>query len=159
MKIPKVIYWCICSESNQRIFQDKAHPAWEIAIKVNSLMGEIVSVLKIPKNKAKLTDKERNRFQSFNLFAGSSLATKQLENWEIRIDKSQFENWLKERKIFKLFFDGVSKGNLGRVGGGGVIMCSEGKIDLEYYWNIGRDSNSMAEAYGLWQGLKQLKKK
>jgi len=28
-------------------------------------------------------------------------------------------------------------------------MCPEGKIDLEYYWNIGQDSNNMAEAYGL----------
>ena len=66
---------------------------------------------------------------------------------------------MKERKIFELFFDGVSEGNPGRAGGEGVVMCLEGKIDLEYYWNIGRDSNSMAEAYGLWQGLKQLKNK
>jgi len=65
------------------------------------------------------------------------------------MDKSQFENWLKERKIFKLFFDWVSKGNRGRAGGEGVVMCPEGKIDLEYYWNIGQDSNNMAEAYGL----------
>ena len=30
---------------------------------------------------------------------------------------------------------------------------------LEFFWNIGYDSNNMAEAYGLWQGLKQLKNK
>ena len=156
---PKVICWCIWIERNQRIFQDTTQLAWKIAIKVNSLMGEIVSVLKIPHNKAKLTDKASNWIQSFNLSAEISLATKQLENWEIRIDKSQFENWMKEMKIFKLFFDGVSKGNPGRAGGGGVVIYPEGKIDLEYYWNIGRDSNSMAEAYGLWQGLKQLKDK
>ena len=34
-----------------------------------------------------------------------------------------------------------------------------GKIEIEYYWNIGYNSNNMAEAYGLWQGLKLLKKK
>ena len=32
-------------------------------------------------------------------------------------------------------------------------------MESEYLWNIGYDSNNMAEAYGLWQGLKQLKKK
>ena len=30
---------------------------------------------------------------------------------------------------------------------------------MEYYWNIGNDSNNMAEAYGLWQGIKQQKEK
>ena len=75
------------------------------------------------------------------------------------MDKTQFENWLKERKIFKLFFDGASKGNPGKVGGGGVIMDPGGKIVTEYSWNIGYDSNNMAEAYNLWQGLIQLKEK
>ena len=42
------------------------------------------------------------------------------------------------------------------VGGGGVIIFPEGKIEIEYYWNIGEDSNNMAKAYGLWKGLKQL---
>ena len=30
---------------------------------------------------------------------------------------------------------------------------------MEYYWNIGYNSNNMVEAYGLWQGLKQLQEK
>ena len=45
------------------------------------------------------------------------------------------------------------------MGGGGVVIDPGGKIELEYYWNIGYNSNNMAEAYGLWQGLKQLQKK
>ena len=72
------------------------------------------------------------------------------------MDNSQFENWLKERKIFKLFFDGASKGNPGRAGGGGVIINPRGKAEIEYSWSIGHESNNMAEAYGLWQGLKQV---
>ena len=75
------------------------------------------------------------------------------------MDKTQFENWLSERKIFKLFFYGASKGNPGRAGGGGIILEPRGKVVIEYYWNIGYNSNNMAEAYGLWKGLKQLKKK
>ena len=72
------------------------------------------------------------------------------------MDKSQFENWLRERKIFKLFFDGASKGNLGEAGGGGVVINPTGKVEIEYSWNIGHESNNMVEAYGLWQGLKQV---
>ena len=74
------------------------------------------------------------------------------------MDKSQFENWLRERKIFKLFFDGASKGNPGKAGGGGVVINPRGKVEIEFSWNIGHDSNNMAEAYGLWQGLKQVQK-
>ena len=73
------------------------------------------------------------------------------------MDKSQFENWLRERKIFKLFFDGASKGNPGKAGGG-VVINPTGKVEIEYSWNIGQESNNMAEAYGLWQGLKQVQK-
>ena len=58
-----------------------------------------------------------------------------------------------------MFFDGASKGNPGRVGGGEVIINPGGKVEIEYYWNIGYNSNNMAEAYGLWQGLKQVQKK
>ena len=61
--------------------------------------------------------------------------------------------------MFNLFFDGASKGNLGKAGSRGVIICPEGNIAVEYFWNIGFDSNNMAEVYGLWQGIKQLKDK
>ena len=43
-------------------------------------MGEIISVLMIPNNKAKLADNENNWLQSFNLSAETILAKKQLEN-------------------------------------------------------------------------------
>ena len=38
-------------------------------------------------------------------------------------------------------------------------MDPGGKIVIEYSWNIGYESNNMVEAYGLWQGLIQLKEK
>jgi len=66
---------------------------------------------------------------------------------------------MKERRIVKLFFGGASKGNPRMAGGGGVIINPEGKIEMEYFWNIENDSNNMAEAYGLWQGIKPLEKK
>ena len=157
MKLPKVICWGIWIERNHRIFKDKHQPAWKTVIKINALFREIVRISKIPNNKGNLTVIEKNLMHSFDIKTASHMAANRLENWEIRQDTSQFENWLKERKIFKLFFDGVSKGNPGSAGGGGVIFDPGGNKESEYFWNIGFDSNNMAEAYGLWQGLNQLK--
>ena len=114
----------------------------------------MVNISKIPNNKEDLIDKEKNWMHRLNINAVNSFVVKKLDEWDVRLDKSQFENWLRERNIFKLFFDGASKGNPRRVGGGGVVIDPDGKVEIEYYWNIVYDSNNMAEAYGLWQGLK-----
>ena len=79
---------------------------------------------------------------------------RKMESWEIRLNKVQFGNWMKERRIVKLFFDGASKGSPRMAGGGGVIISLEEEIEMEYFWNIVNDSNNMAEAYRLWQGIK-----
>ena len=149
MKIPKLTCWYIWNERNHRIFQNKTQPAWKIAAKVKSMLGEIVSNSKIPSNKGSLNANEERWMQRLNIKVVSAVAASTLEKWEIRMDGSQFENWLRERKIFKLFFDGASKGNPGKAVGGGIIIELGGKIMMEYYWNIGYNSNNMAEAYGL----------
>ena len=97
-------------------------------------MGEILKINQIPRNKAKIEDNEFKWMQSFNV-ANISIdpGSKRLEVWEIRLDKSQFGNWLKERKVFKLFFDGVSKGNPGLAGGGGIIISPEGRKEVEFF--------------------------
>ena len=41
----------------------------------------------------------------------------------------------------------------------GVVINPGRNVEIEYYWNIGYNSNNMVEAYGLWQGLKQVQKK
>ena len=97
-------------------------------------MGEVLKINQVAKNKSKIITNENNWMHSFN----SSVVDidpilKKLEIWEIRLDKSQFGNWMKERKMLKLFFDGASKGNPGIAGGGGVIICLEGKIKVEYF--------------------------
>ena len=159
MKLPKIICWCIWNERNHRIFQDRIQPTWKTAVKVNALFGEVVSISKIPNNKENLTDNEKIWMHNLDIRTVNNMVFNKVEDWKVRIDKSQFENWLRERKVFKLFFNEDSKGNPGRAGGGGVIFDPGGKMESEYFWNIGYDSNNMAEAYGLWQGLKQLKEK
>ena len=120
------------------------------------MLAEVISISKIPSNKGSMTDREKEWMESLKPRAANILDTKKLETWEIRMDNSQFENWLKERKIFKLFFDGASKGNPGMAGGGGVIVNPDGAVEVEYCWNIGHETNNIAEAYGLWQGIKLL---
>ena len=137
MKLPKIICWCLWNERNHRIFQDKFKPAWKTAVKVNVLFGEVVSISKIPNNKENLTDNEKNWMESLNIMDVNNMAAKKLDEWDVRMDKSQFENWLRERKNFKLFFDGASKGNPGRAGGGGVVIDAGRKVEIEYDWNIG----------------------
>ena len=55
--------------------------------------------------------------QSLNIMAVNNAAAIKLEEWDLRMDSDQFENWLRERNIFKLFFDGASKGNPGKAEG------------------------------------------
>ena len=156
LKIPKLICWCLWNERNYRIFQDQKQPPCKIVVKIQALLMEIISISKLPSNKGSLTEKEREWMRNVKPLADNFVAAKQMEAWEIRMDNSQFGIWLKERKIFKLFFDGASKGNPGKAGGGGVITNADGEVVVEYSWNIGYETNNIAEAYGLWQGLKQL---
>ena len=156
LKIPKLICWGLWNERNYRIFQDKKKPPSKIVVKIQALLMEIISSLKIPSNTSSLTEKEREWMQNVKPMADNSMAAKKMEAWEIRMDNSQFGNWLKERKIFKLFFYGASKGSPGKARGGGVIINPDGEVEVEYSWNIGYETNNMAKAYGLWQGLKQL---
>ena len=40
-------------------------------------------------------------------------------------------------------------------GGRGVLFDPGGHLNLSYAWNLGSDTNNMAEALALWQGLSQ----
>ena len=62
--------------------------------------------------------------------------------------------WRSSLKDNALFFDGASKGNPGRAGGGGILLSSENSGLINYAWGLGIMSNNMAEALALWQGLK-----
>lgn len=55
--------------------------------------------------------------------------------------------------MIQLNFDGASKGNLGRVGYGGIFRDHKGKPLLIFIGSIGLDTNNSTELEGLWQGL------
>ena len=74
--------------------------------------------------------------------------------WEIRLEENDLLMWRSSLKDNTLFFDGASKGNPGRAGGGGTLLSSENSVLANYAWGLGIMSNNMAEALALWQGLK-----
>ena len=68
--------------------------------------------------------------QSLNIMDVNNSSAIKLEEWDLRMDSDQFENWLKERKIFKFFFDGASKGNPGKAGGVESLLILMGRSRL-----------------------------
>ena len=48
-----------------------------------------------------------------------------------------------------IFFDGVSKGNLGNAGAGGLIFYPGGRLHSCFSWGLGQLSNNQAELYAL----------
>ena len=94
-------------------------------------MGEILRESRLPKNKIELSIEESNWLHKFNIEdLDVAEARCLLEVLEIRKDHSRMEIWMKERKLFKLFFDGASKGNPGVEGGGGVMISPKGILNL-----------------------------
>jgi ribonuclease HI len=56
--------------------------------------------------------------------------------------------------MFKLYFDGASRGNPGPASYGGVIYKPDGDIFLTYKKTIGKQTNNVAEYMGLIVGLR-----
>ena len=97
-------------------------------------MGENLRESRWPENKIELAIKESNWLNNFNIVdIDEAKARRLLEVWEIRKDHSQMEIWMKERKLFILFFDGALKGYPGMARGGGIIILPEGNNQYEYY--------------------------
>ena len=92
LKIPKLICWCLWNERNYRIFQDKKQTTCKIAVKIQALIMEVISISKLPSNKGTLTETEEERMRNFKPLADKFVAAKKLEAWEIRMDNSQFGN-------------------------------------------------------------------
>jgi ribonuclease HI len=70
------------------------------------------------------------------------------------LEEQDFIKWRSALEKHSLFFDGASKGNPWAVGGGGILLGRSGMLEVSYSWGLGLDSNNMAEALTLWQGLR-----
>ena len=60
MKLPKLVCWHLWIERNHKIFQNKDHPPGKIVSKTQALMGEVIKVNQLTRNKVKLSANEVN---------------------------------------------------------------------------------------------------
>ena len=72
--------------------------------------------------------------------------------------EQEFLKWRSTLDEWWLLFDGASKGNPGRAGGGGILLEPNGSIKLSFAWGLGFASNNQVEFLALWQGLNQVLK-
>jgi hypothetical protein len=67
--------------------------------------------------------------------------------------KEELYLWLNEHSHYTLFTNGATKGNLGAIGTGGVIIGPDGQYVASFAWEPGISSNNDAEKLAIWQGL------
>ena len=67
----------------------------------------------------------------------------------------EFLRWRSSLDDWWLLFDGASKGNPGKAGGGGILLEPNGSTKLTFAWGLGHASNNQAEFLALWQGINQ----
>ena len=59
-------------------------------------------------------------------------AQSKFAEWENRLDEPDFINWKASLNEICLFFDGASKGNPGKAGGGGFFVSPAGTVVSSY---------------------------
>ena len=52
--------------------------------------------------------------------------------WQIRMSEKEFSEWWQLKNKVSIFFDGASKGNLGKAGAGGLIYYPGGMIETSF---------------------------
>ena len=71
--------------------------------------------------------------------------------WWLRDMDVEFQIWWKAQWKASIFFDGASKGNLGRAGAGGVVYSMDVKRVYSFSWGLGQKTNNHIEILGLFK--------
>jgi len=157
MWIPKFLSWKIWLERNNRLFREESRVPAQVAIKARVMLTETLNIKAPKSNTAPLSNEEDQWIKEYQPVQNSKEVMKppHKASWEIRLAEMDFIKWRSVLNEWCLFFDGASKGNPGKAGGGGIILEPSGKIHLSYAWGLGQASNNQAEILALWQGLTQ----
>ena len=148
---PGMAMWCIWKERNARIFRGLSKNPEEIW---NTVQDNVIASIKCmqwsdqdmvpPKAEVHVAE----NWGLPNLaFASSLLRDK-------RCPPSSPSSWAAPPPgVFKLNFDGTSRGNPGKAGFGGLVRDHEGHVRLVFMGAIGEDTNNSAELDGLLRGV------
>jgi ribonuclease HI len=160
MWIPKFTCWKIWLERNNRIFKEEKRLPAQVAIKVQTMISEAINAKPSIRNSATITEEEANWLKNFKSAHqnNNQPIPPRTRNWEIRLPEQEFLRWRSTLDDWWLLFDGASKGNPGRAGGGGTLLEPNGATKLSFAWGLGFATNNQAEYLALWQGLNQVLK-
>ena len=149
--LPGMIMWCIWKEKNGRIFRDKLSSpdrVWQMVRE--NILSTIRSMQWHDEDKFIPADE---------IHVGEfwGLDKSQLDGLHKRdriLHPSSPKLWSPPpRLVFKLKFDGASRGNPGAAGYGGLCKNSQGRIIFIFMGTIGRDTNNPVALEGILQGL------
>ena len=146
-----MIMWCIWKERNVRIFQDKCsslNKVWQLVRE--NLLSSIKSMQW--HNEDKLIPVDENHVGKF-----WGLDKPQLDGLRKRdriLQPSSPKSWsLPPPLVFKLNFDGASRGKPSATGFSSLCRDSQGRVIFVFLGSIGRDTNNSVELKGMLQGL------
>lgn len=156
MWLPKFVMWKIWMERNNRLFNEKNCNPIQVATKAKALLSEALDSQTKLQNAHTLESNEDQWLKELVPNHQHRLASKSISRarWEVRLEEQDFIKWRSALEKHSLFFDSASKGNPGAAGGGGILLGPSGMLEVSFSWGLGHDSNNMAEALALWQGLR-----
>eukprot|EP00253_Pinus_taeda_P020773 PITA_20773 len=155
---PKYVCWKLWLSWNEIVFNQIEISAEKVAEKAKNLLIETLTQSNVRDNS--LRDEERAWLGDFIPTMSPSSITRPLlkENWQIRDNLEGFQKWWKSQGKCTIFFDGASKGNLGRSGAGGIIYLPNGSKE-SFRWGLGIKTNIQAEVLSLLKACQLARKR
>ena len=146
--IPKFIWWKLWLARNDMIFNGKILKPEIVASKAKAFLLEAIGNLQIAGNNL---EAEQNWLGTKSVDKIQGCLSKPVIKifWQIRLLEKEFSNWWKYKNRTSIFFDGVSKGNPGKAGAGGLIFHLGKKLETSFSWGIGKNTNNRAELFAL----------
>lgn len=138
--LPGIVFWSLWKERNKQIFKNQASsldPLW-ISFSIN--LQESLALRSWNEEDYPTNPKEISISKNWNIRIAF------IPTLKIHPNPASPLHWSPPPEgVFKLNFDGASKGNPGPAGFGGIVRNSRGETQLIYYGSIGWDSNNSAE--------------
>jgi hypothetical protein len=143
-------------ERNNRIFNEKRCNPFQVALKTKALLNESLEAQTKLQNVDTLDSEEEQWLKELVPNLHHRLATNSAlrASWEVRMGEQDFIKWRPPLGMHSFTFNGASKGNPSLANGGGLLLDPLGMLVVTYSWGLGIETNNMAEALALWQGLR-----
>ena len=113
------------------IFNSKTSKPESVALKAKAFLLEVVGNPQLEEIKLEAEHKWLGSRQEDKVKLGSSKPVIK-PIWQIRILEKEFLEWWQLKNKISIFFDGASKGNLGKAGVGNLIYYPGGILETSF---------------------------